>query len=340
MTHLLPSSSLSSLNKRVSLSALISSFEADAKLENPDSDVPLSALTMSEGDNIQVPDLGTFTMTEWSLGQLARLVGVHWPRWIVGSEPAQRAEELNRRLARAKDVIRVRSTKKLPEGASVDGVITAIVSPSYSPAPDHLIGSLLADALKDIEPDAEIIRASTTDKTTSFVVKIGEKFEPAKGTPVGALNGGLLVQNSGVGFCALTLSVMLQRLSCKNGMTVSAPGSMILSHRHRGLDLNKIRAALNTGLDGVGERLYRGAQAVVDTVGVEVDNVEAEVDRLLRGAKMPLRLLPSIMEAYGREPHASRFGVSQAITLAAQQTTAEIRHDLERLAGEYVAGAR
>ena len=45
------------------------------------------------------------------------------------------------------------------------------------------------------------------------------------------------------------------------------------------------------------------------------------------------------MASYMREPTRTRFGVSQAITLAAQSESPEVRFDLERAAGLYLAAA-
>ena len=66
-------------------------------------------------------------------------------------------------------------------------------------------------------------------------------------------------------------------------------------------------------------------------------SVEAELERLLVGAKLARRLLPDLLRAYEAEPHASAFGVAQAITLAAQGMTPELRLELETLAGSYLA---
>jgi hypothetical protein len=69
-----------------------------------------------------------------------------------------------------------------------------------------------------------------------------------------------------------------------------------------------------------------------------VDHVPAVLSQILRDARLPQRFLPILLSAYGREPHASAFGVTQAITLAAQDASvsAEDRVVLERAAGAYM----
>jgi hypothetical protein len=67
-----------------------------------------------------------------------------------------------------------------------------------------------------------------------------------------------------------------------------------------------------------------------------VRDVETTVRDLLADRGMPARLVAAIMAAYAREPSRTVFGVSQALTLAAQAITVEEGHELEALAGAYV----
>ena len=55
-------------------------------------------------------------------------------------------------------------------------------------------------------------------------------------------------------------------------------------------------------------------------------------------SNLPLRLFDPIMEAYGREPLPTAFGISQAITLAAQRFNPEERLELEQTAGQCLGG--
>jgi len=72
------------------------------------------------------------------------------------------------------------------------------------------------------------------------------------------------------------------------------------------------------------------------STGRPVENVEDAVRGVLSQSNLPLRLFDPIMEAYGREPTPTAFGVSQAIPLAAQRYSPEERLELERAAGEYL----
>lgn len=320
--------------RATTLSDLVGRFESNEAADNPDVDVPLAKLRYAANDTVVVPGLyGSYAPTEWSRIQLSKIVGVTWDRFFANTSAAQRAEELNRRLARALGTVKVRTTKSETE----TGVLRAIVSESYSSVADSLISKALSDALVDVEGDAKIIRSDVTDKTTSYVVKIGEPYRIGGPGNVGDVWGGLLVRNSGVGFSRLLVTLFLHRLACKNGLVVSLPGSTIIRARHRGLDLDGLHEQIVAGLDGLPERLHRGARLLGESANTRIDNVELAARDLLVENRLPVRLLPSVMAAYAREPHPSTFGLVSAMTLAAQGQSPEVRYAMERASGLLLA---
>lgn len=320
------------------LDDLVTSFEIEESTNNSDVVVPLNKIRMTAGGTLHVPNLhGELALNDWSRGQLARRVGVTWDRWFEGADARERAEEMNRRLARASGAVRVRSIKRVPEGVPADGVVRAFVSPDYSPVADALVARVLYDALRGIEDDVRVVRHSATDLSTMFAVRVGERLSPS--AEVGALQGCLYVRNSGVGFARLVVGLMLHRLACKNGMIVSLPGATLVRAVHIHVDATRIGQRIMEGLHGLREKIHRGARVMAAATGAEVANVELEVRDVLREAKLPMRLLGSVMTAYAREPSPTRFGVSQALTLAAQGLSPEQRFDLERAAGIYLAEA-
>lgn len=321
----------------LTLDNLTEQFALHEAHQNADLDVAVRSLQMTPAGMLAVPMHGEMAMTDWSKNQFAKLLGVTWDRWFAGAGPEARAEEVNRRLARASGNVRLRTTKKTPEGIEAAGTLRAVVSHEYAAVPDTMVTTLVRDALVGVEDDARIIRSHISDLTTSFVVKLGKPFKPGGPGNVGEVWGGLYVRNSGVGYTKLVVALFLHRLACKNGMVVPLPDADLVRTRHRWVDISDIRTALVAGLQGVGERLHRGAEVMGYAAHHRVDDIEAEVRGLLREAVLPARLVGEIMMAYAREPHPSRFGVSQAITLAAQDQNPEVRFDLERAAGAYLA---
>jgi len=322
---------------KTTLGDLAQRFANVEALENPDVDVPLNSLKAEDSGTIVVPGLGEHVLTDWARDQLGRVVGLSWGRFFAGAGPAEQADDLNRRFRRGHGVIRLRTTKAKPEGTLGDGTIRAIVSSGFSTIKDTAITGLLADALRTVEPDARVLRSEITDRSTSFVVKIGEPYKIGGPGNVGEVWGSLTVRNSGVGYARLIVNLSLLRISCLNGLTAPVVMPAIVRTRHRWLDEGQVRESILRGLDGVGERLHRSTRVLADSAQRGVDDVEAEVRRVLQNAKLPLRLARPILSAYGREPHASQFGVSQAITLHAQAESPELRLQLEDVAGRYLA---
>ncbi len=321
----------------VTLDDLAGQLAAEEGQHNPDLDVAVRTVQMTPAGMLHVPTLGELAMTDWSKGQFSKMLGVTWDRWFMGASPDDRADEVNRRLARAQGSIRLRTTRKIPEGMNAQGTVRAVVSREYATVPDTMLSLMVRDALVGVEEEATIIRSTITDLTTSFVVRLGKPFKPGGPGNVGDVWGGILVRNSGVGYTKLVVSLFLHRLACRNGMVVPLPDADLVRTRHRWIHAGDVRVAIERGLAGIGDRLHRGAEVLGRSAQFQVADVEGEVRGLLREAILPARLLGEVMMAYAREPHASRFGVSQAITLAAQDQNPELRFELERAAGRYLA---
>jgi hypothetical protein len=316
------------------LAARLAKIEAQ---ENPDVDVRLADLKAGNDGTIVVPSLGEYSLNNWSRVQIGHSLGLSWDKFFSGASASDCAEDLNRRLGRARGLVRLRTTRAKADDAPGDGTIRAVVSKDFASIKDTMITNLLTDALRTVEPDARVVRTEMTNLSTSFVIKLGEPYKIGGPGNVGEVWGALSIRNSGVGYARLIVNLSLVRLSCLNGMTAPIGLPSIVRARHRWLDEGQIRESVLRGLDGVGERLRRSTRVLGESAERAVDDVDAEVRQVLQNAKLPLRLARPILAAYGREPHASRFGISQAITLHAQFESPELRLTLEDAAGRYLA---
>lgn len=314
------------------LSELLQRVEQDEARDNPDLTVELSKLEMDDVDMLMTPDGRGFGLNDWSRKQLASMLGIRWDRWVENARDADVADELNRRLSRAAGRVKLR-TRNQDSGPAE---LRAVVSPGYSPVPDATIARALLGALAHVSRDPRVQRVQISEMTTTFVLSIGEPYRPGGHGDVGDVWGGLVCRNSNVGFAALAVNLYLVRLICKNGMTLPDEGSTVLRRIHRGLDLADLEPKLYNKLRGLPARLQRGTDALAESAHMRVDDVDVAVRTMLQESRLPLRLLPGIIEAYQHEQHQTVFGVAQAITLAAQSLPAEQRFDLERAAGTYV----
>jgi hypothetical protein len=324
-------------SRPATLQGLTDRFAREEELENPDVLSPLADLRLTPEDALEVPGFGTFGFTDWSRRQCASLLGLRWDRWFENASAAERALELNRRFARGQGKVKLRTRRLVPGDASLaDGTLTAMVSPGYQAMPDSQMAGLLKAALGH-DQDPKLLRADITDRTTSYVIASGEPYKIGGPGNVGDVWGGILVRNSGVGFASLLVMAHLTRLLCKNGMTAPLPDPVILRRRHRATDGGTLLGLLVERLAGLSERLGRGVEALRSAAGRMLARpVGLEVKELLQRAGLPLRLLPDILDAYEQEPEPTAFGVSQAVTLAAQSRSPEERVELEQMAGRYL----
>jgi hypothetical protein len=317
---------------------LVERFQGQESLQNNDVVLPLNRLRMTPEQTIEVPDLGCFAMNDWSRKQAATLLGMRWDRWFENASPIERAQELNHRLARASGEVKVRTTSALEDDAEADGTLRALVTPGYTPIEDSQVASLVITAMGGLDGDMNIIRADMTDRSTSFVVAVGKPYRVGGDGQVGDVWGGMMIRNSGVGFSSLLMVAHLLRLACLNGMVCPIPDAVLLRRRHRGISDDKVRVMLSERLQQLPGMLRQAGETLQASTSRRIEDVDDAVRGVLTQGNLPLRMLDPIMEAYGREPVANAFGVSQAITLAAQRFSPEVRLELEQAAGLYLRG--
>ena len=312
------------------LGELIAAFEAEGASYGPDLDVALCTLSMNDAGAIVVPGHGAFELTPWSIRQLAARLGVRWDRWFDGIDPSVRAREVTRRLARDPDVVRLKTTIGREKPASLRG----FVSPSYTTIPDTMIAARILSA---IGPDARIIRADTTDRSTTYVVQVGEPIHLGGPAQVGDVAGGLLVRNSDLGCSCLFVSLHMTRLVCTNGIIFSSV-QRLFRRAHRNIDFCALGQRLATCLMDLPFRIPAAGRILEESGHHRVPHVEGTMTEVLRLAHVRRRLLPVMMAAFSREPSPTAFGISQAITLGAQDpaVTPEGRLVLEHAAGQYI----
>jgi hypothetical protein len=318
-----------------SLPELVRRLEEIEAEENSDVVVETKSLRMTPDGFVHVPALrGEFALTDWSRSQLASHLGIRWGRYSEDASESDLADEVTRRLGRSTDEMRVRSTHALDEDVVADGTIRALVSPGYSPVADSRVAKLFSELLAG--EDVSVGRFDATPMTTSYLLQVGKPINPQTGSVVGDVRGSILVRNSGTGWASMLVSLAITRLVCLNGMVVQNGDS--IRRAHRGLDDARLRSLLANAMSNFGPRVREAADNLQrSSERVLRDPVMHIVEKLITAAKLPRKLLPDIFAAYNAEPHPSAFGIAQALTLAAQRMTPELRIELETLAGEYLA---
>ena len=321
-----------------SLKNLITQFETQEANDLADLTIDLKSLSMNALGNIQVPQLDMeFALTDWSKRQLANLVGVKWDRWFEHAAPDEQADEINRRFGRYDQEIKLRLTRQTDPGAQADGTLRAFVSPGFTAIPDSRIARMMLLAMQSIDEECRIIRADITDRSSSFVIGVGQPYVVGGPGSVGDVWGGVLVRNSGVGFSSLQVVLHLTRLACRNGLVVPLKNAELLRRKHtKGIGNDALFDQLGERLLEIPGQLCHSGQIMLTANQTPVESPEETIASILIDSKLPKRLLEPIMAAYALEPRPNRFGVISAITKAAQSFSPEERLSMEQAASNYL----
>ena len=363
-------SSNAHVTSRTSIADLIATLSESEARDNPDEVASAACLHMVDADHLATPAGGEYRLNEWSRQQLARLLGVRWERWFENADGKAVADEINCRLRRTEGELRLRTRRRLdgtirkrraratelrdralashraarnvkPEPTSAPGAgwrtdtheLRALVSPRFTAIQDSAIVAAIGES---IAGDVPVLRVAVTERTSTIMLGMGQPYRPGGDGCVGDLWGSLLLRNSGTGYAALACHLSLLRLACLNGMVVPHGDAVVLRSVHRGLHLTTIEERLQNRLRDLPMRFRRGGDLLALAAGIEVADIDAEIRSFLMNAGLPQRHAIAIRSAYAREPHPSVFGISQSITLSAQQLASEERYELELAAGNYV----
>jgi hypothetical protein len=152
----------------------------------------MNDLRMTTRETIATPNRGEFAPTDWARRQLASVLGIRWDRWFASASPEERADEVNRRLSRRNMSVRLRTARAGEGSNSKEGVLRALVSPTFSPVPDSALARILANLLESADPRLATDQVHLTDRTVSCVVRVGEPF------PAGLMVSGSARRRGGV----------------------------------------------------------------------------------------------------------------------------------------------
>ena len=133
----------------------------------PDRVVALRDLAWTKKGHVGIPSLGEVRPNEWSRLQLSNLLGIKFDRWFEAATSEDRADEMTRRLRRAKGNVRLRLVK-----GQVIPTIRAVVSPGYTAIEDSVIMGLLTDELQGLK--AHVQRLDVTERVTSVLIGVGQ----------------------------------------------------------------------------------------------------------------------------------------------------------------------
>jgi hypothetical protein len=231
-----------SIAEPLTLPTLIERLSAVESTYLDDAIVPLKSIAMTAAGNLEIPKRGEYELTDWAKSQLSVLLGLRWDRYFKNATPLDRQDEINRRLHRANEIIKVRTAKTtgLP-------VVRAFVSPAYQPIPDSQAAEVLVRSMASLRTDLVVSWVQVSDRSASYVVQVGKP--QGFGGIVGAVWGGVLVKNSDVGWSSFSVVAHLVRLVCTNGMRAPVGDAELVRATHRNVDLVALGTRLQDGFN-------------------------------------------------------------------------------------------
>lgn len=298
----------------------------------PDAVVHVEQLRATPEGTIVVPELGACRPSEYASRQLATMLGFR-ARWFETASPEERAEELNRRFARIPGEKKVRATR----GSDGLPVIRAFLGPNYQPIDDLRIMDGLATLPPALLDEYRFTHVELTETTSTFTAVhsaghvVGDDDE---------LHPGFCLRNSEVGAAPVTLDDYFLRIRCLNGMVARVGDKRSLYRRHGAIDDDVLHTALVTAIARLPKRWSEELIVIGRASATPVEHPDSEVELALAGSGIARHLVEAAQQEVLRAGDRTRWGVAQAITWTAHRVNQnpDVRFEMERLAGEYLAG--
>ena len=296
----------------------------------PDTVVHVEMLRATPEGTIIVPDLGPCIPSAYAHRQLATMLGFR-ARWFETSSPEERSEELNRRFRRIPGEKKIRSTRD----ETGQPVIRAFLGANYLPIDDLRILDGIASLPPALLDEYRFTHVELTPTTSTFTAV------HSAGHVVGGdeLHPGFCLRNSEVGAAPVSLDDYFVRIACMNGMVAKVGDKRSLYRRHGAIDDDVLHTALVTAIARLPKRWSEELVVIGRASVVDVEHPDSEVELALVGSSVGRHLIEAAQQEVLRAGDRTRWGVAQAITWTAHRVNQnpDIRFEMERLAGEYLA---
>lgn len=150
--------------------------------------------------------------------------------------------------------------------------------------------------------------------------------------------GGIFLTNSETGHKALRVEPRLFRVKCSNGLIVE---EMVTREIHvgngdEGFD-EIIYLSLRRSIRELFAKFGEIIQTLRESSEIKVRNPQKLISNVVEHYRLSDSQRDNILMAFGAEPEADKYGIANALTLAAQKETWEKSVEMERIAGNLIA---
>ena len=318
--------------------------------------------------NVEIPKLGTFSMTSWARKQLGSMLGVNWDRWFNPAHVDHKRvqDEIQHRFSKTGETRKLRTRRfsdKAPGVSGCDGYLRAILGPTYHAIDDERVFSRLDRAHNskinelNFMPNHLSTKSSWGNDHCNHYTVVGSPINMGALNPNQspgyrmARNAGKLpdadwvypgfhIRNSEVGYTAIIIDEFSFRLVCLNGMMMTIGDSRLMYRQHRPIEDKILDDQLGNVFAKVPQRWETTRQKLTAMKEKVIDEPEQAIEMALSRMDAPKHFREAAVNAYAAEPLGTQYGVLQAITLAAQEyDDMDKRFEFESMAGRYIARA-
>lgn len=155
------------------------------------------------------------------------------------------------------------------------------------------------------------------------------------------LMAGLHIANSEVGKRSLSVDVMVWRQVCSNGLIKLVRGKNLLCQRHVSVSPHHFTALLKQALSSAVSHANDFMEQMAWSTQEPIKDVESEMKSLMQHYHLSQNFTDQVKAALQNErsdQQSTVFGLTNALTAAAQTLDAEQRYDVEVLAGKWLEG--
>lgn len=320
-----------------------------ADLNFADRVVDMTSTHVTEQLDFWVDGVGVLEMTPWAKGQIGASLGVKWDKWfnpdLVSYKEVQ--GELQRRFKAGDFSFMVRSRKHEEAKARSHGILRAFLSPGYQRIDDRrLLDCVSRSEMGQHLDEVSFMgwgphRTRFTDKSSHLTAL----FPDPVPVPVGGGDPephwhGFRIRNSEVGFSAITIEDFWFRLVCTNGMIAAVDGNHLFYRRHIQIEDEALEMQMSDVWNNLIARRDWTKDRMLEASSEEMERPLEGLRSFLRRRNAPKYFIEAATEEYEREPVATRYGLSQAITAAAKRVDdVDKRLEMERLGGRFLLAA-
>jgi len=364
---------LENSKKLIKFEAVRQSVAEQHALKNEDIVIEMSKIRVTPALAMEVPNIGTFTMTNWAKKQLGSALGIQWDRWfdpkLVDHNMVQ--EEIQRRFSKTGDVRKLRTMKfrsGIPGVPGCDGYMRALLGPTYHPIDDERVFDRLerkfGPQVSDFKFMKHLARKDEwgTDHSTHYTmvgpqISLGainrdhpdEKVRHWYG--VAAMEGklpeedfiypGFHVRNSEVGYTAITIDEFSFRLVCLNGLMMTVGDARLMYRQHRPIEDAELDKQLDQVFTRGPERWERTRKQLLTAQEFAIENPAEFLEIELKRLEAPKHFRDAAIKAFEKEPLPTGYGAIQAVTRAAQEyADMDQRYEYEALGGRLLQRAQ